>query len=168
MITPEYRAVNAAMHAADDNYGRMGSRYVPFVEAAAQGLRAVSILDYGCGKHTLRQAMPGWGDFREYDPALPGYDARPEPADLVVCTDVMEHIEPQFCDAVLDDIHGLARNGVLFVIAMVPAAKLLPDNTNPHKICEDEGWWLPKLCPRWRINFLERNKKRFIVAGSRR
>lgn len=166
LITEAYRAINAQMHAVDDSYGRMGSRYVDYVRVAAEQLRAASILDYGCGKHTLRQAMPDWHDYREYDPALPGYDAPPDVADMVVCTDVMEHIEPAFCDAVLDDILRLGRNGVFFVIAMRPADKPLPDGTNPHKICEDEGWWLQKICLRWRVNFFERNKKRFIMAGA--
>lgn len=168
MITDAYRALNAEMHAVDDKYGRMGSRYVDHVRMMAERYRITSILDYGCGKHTLRTAMPEWVDFREYDPALPGFDTPPQPADMVVCTDVMEHIEPQFCDAVLDDIHRLATSGVLFVITMVPAEKPLPDGTNPHRICEDEWWWLQKLCPRWRLDLFERNKKRFIMAGSRR
>lgn len=165
MISAEYKAINSAMHQADDNYGRMGARYAGHVRTAAHELGAASILDYGCGKHTLRDAMPEWGDFREYDPALPGYDVRPEPADFVACTDVLEHIEPGYVDAVLDDLRALGRMGVLFVIATKPAQKLLPDGTNPHKIVEDEGWWLTRLCPRWRIDYLERNPKRFMVVG---
>lgn len=165
MISDEYRALNAAMHQSDDSYGRMGSRYAEHIRAAAGRVGATSILDYGCGKHTLRQAMPEWSDFREYDPALPGFNTRPVPADFVTCTDVMEHIEPEHLDAVLDDIQYLAIRGVFFVITMVPAAKPLPDGTNPHKICEQEYWWLPKLMQRWRAWAFENNGKRFFFVG---
>lgn len=165
MISEQYRAMNAEMHRVDDSYGRMGQRYADHVRAAAKVLGAKSILDYGCGKHTLRDAMPEWQDFREYDPALPGFDAPPSEADLVTCTDVMEHIEPEHLDAVLDDIQSLAVRGVFFVITMVPAAKPLPDGTNPHKICETEAWWLPKLMQRWRAYAFENNGKRFFFVG---
>lgn len=161
LITPEYRAINAAMHQADPKYGRMGGNYAAYVQACAVNLKAASILDYGCGKHTLREAMPNWPDFREYDPAMPGFDMPPEPADMVTCTDVMEHIEPEHLDAVLDDIARLAIKGTYFVIAMKPAERLLPDGTNPHKIIEHEGWWLAHLTKRWRLMTLENNRKRF-------
>lgn len=165
MISEEYRRVNAEMHKVNDDYGRMGQRYADHVRATAAVVGGKSILDYGCGKHTLRNAMPEWQDFREYDPALPGFDAPPDPADVVVCTDVMEHIEPEHLDAVLDDIQRLAGKGVFFVITMVPAGKLLPDGTNPHKICETEAWWLPKLMARWRLWAFENGPKRFFFMG---
>ena len=165
MITEEYRALNAEMHRTNNDYGRMGERYVGHVRMVADKIGAASILDYGCGKHTLRDGMPDWPDFREYDPALPGFDAPPEPADLVVCTDVMEHIEPEHLTAVLDDIALLASKGVFFVITMRPAQKPLPDGTNPHRIVEDETWWLPHLMQRWRPLAFENNKKRFFFAG---
>jgi hypothetical protein len=165
MISEAYKAMNAEMHRVDDSYGRMGGRYADHIRATSALLGIASILDYGCGKHTLRSAMPDWGDFREYDPALPGYDARPAPADLVTCTDVMEHIEPEHLAAVLDDIQGLAVKGVFFVITMTPAARTLPDGTNPHKICEPEAWWLPLLMQRWRAWAFENNGKRFFFVG---
>lgn len=163
MITAAYREQNRLMHETDDTYGRMGKLYVDHVRHAAEKLAAGSILDYGCGKSTLRHGMPEWPDFREFDPAVPGKDAPPDPADLVVCTDVMEHIEPEFCDAVLDDIRRLSLRGAFFVIATKPAIKPLPDGTNPHKIIQDEGWWLPKLCARWRLEQFENNPKRFAA-----
>lgn len=163
MITEAYRIQNRLMHAEDDTYGRMGKLYVDHVNYVANQIGAASILDYGCGKSTLRQAMPGWPDFREYDPAVAGKEGLPDKADLVVCTDVMEHIEPQFCDEVLDHIQALAMRGVFFVIAIKPAIKPLPDGTNPHKILESEIWWLNKLCKRWHLWQFENNPKRFAV-----
>ena len=165
MISAAYREMNAEMHRVDNSYGRMGGRYADHVRAVAERLGVVSILDYGCGKHTLRSAMPEWVDFHEYDPALAGFDTPPDPADLVTCTDVMEHIEPEHLDAVLDDIQRLARKGVFFVITMTPAAKPLPDGTNPHKICEPEAWWLPLLMQRWQAWAFENNGKRFFFVG---
>lgn len=163
MISEAYRMMNAEMHRVDDSYGRMGQRYVPAVKTAAYTLGAKSILDYGCGKSTLRTSMPDFPDFREYDPAIEGKNQMPVPADLVTCTDVMEHIEPEHMDAVLDHIASLARCGVFFVIACQPAMKLLPDGTNPHKIIHNEGWWLRHLCARWELRAFEHQGKRFAA-----
>ncbi|MDG2242647.1 MAG: hypothetical protein P8L66_04035 [Rhodospirillaceae bacterium] len=59
---------------------------------------AESVRDYGCGKGALRPAVlaalaPDL-DVTEYDQAMLGKDSEPSPAHLVVCIDVMEHIEP--------------------------------------------------------------------------
>jgi len=62
----------------------------------------VSHLDYSCGKETLANALPQF-TVHGYDPAIPGLDIHPEPRDLFICTNVLEHVEPEFLDMVIDD-----------------------------------------------------------------
>jgi hypothetical protein len=100
-----------------------------------------SVLDYGCGKGTLAASI-GNTIVSEYDPAIEGKDSPPEPADLVVCTDVLEHIEPQLLDNVLKHLASLTNRRLLFNIATKYAlSHTLPDGRNPHLIVKPAWWW---------------------------
>ena len=81
----------------------------------------------------------------EYDPAIPGKNELPEPADLVVCTDVLEHIEPGLLPNVLEHLRSLTRKCFFFAIDCGPANKHFPDGRNVHLIQEPPLWWLNKL-----------------------
>ena len=104
-----------------------------------------SVLDYGCGKALpyLRDGMHcDWCvSLRLYDPAVPGFDARPEPADGVICCDVMEHIPESEVPGVLKHVIGLSRKFVFFVICTRPSKKFLPDGRNCHITIQPRGWW---------------------------
>ena len=112
-----------------------------------------SLLDYGCGKGSLvkcfqdrHPAIPTQG----FDPGHPDFTNPPEPADMVVCTDVLEHIEPELVTNVLQDIRCLSRKAAFFVIALrEDSSKLLPDGTNPHKVVQDIGDWLMAFNKAW-------------------
>jgi predicted SAM-dependent methyltransferase len=84
-------------------------------------------------------------EVRYYDPAVHGRDEEPEPADLISCIDVLEHIEPEKLRAVLDHIHSLMERVGYFVIALRPAEKRLPDGRNAHLIIDNAHWWLDRL-----------------------
>jgi len=109
---------------------------------------AKSILDYGCGECTLRPAIKKLG-FKgfigEYDPARFGKEAPPKPADLVVCTDVMEHVEPELIDNVLRHVRGLTGKGCFMVVATRPANKILPNGENAHLSIQPADWWLARI-----------------------
>ena len=89
-------------------------------------------------------------DYYPYDPSFPEYgEARP--ADLLVCIDVLEHIEPELLDNVLDDLQRLVINTGLFTIHTGPAGKVLADGRNAHLIQEGYDWWVEKLDKRFNI-----------------
>jgi hypothetical protein len=69
----------------------------------------------------------------------------PKPAQLLACTDVLEHIEPDRLDAVLRHQFNVAELGAFFTIATRPANKVLPDGRNAHLIQELPSWWVQKL-----------------------
>jgi S-adenosylmethionine:diacylglycerol 3-amino-3-carboxypropyl transferase len=69
----------------------------------------------------------------------------PEPHDIVVCTDVLEHIEPDCLDDVLADIRRCTKKAALLVVATRPAMKTLSDGRNAHLIQEDFKWWEPHI-----------------------
>lgn len=127
LLSDEYRELNAELHRREPTYGTTGRRYVDLVRGLARKFNARHVLDYGCGKCDLSAALQSEFEIRNFDPALPGLDARPDPADVVACIDVLEHVEPEYLDNVLTDLKRLTLRAALFTIATRPALKLLAD-----------------------------------------
>lgn len=147
-ISPEYLEIQRKYHEERPHYGTNSAHCVEAVRRLIADLGAKSVLDYGCGKGGLRAAL---GDIvREYDPAIPGKDSEPEPAQLLVCTDVLEHIEPEKLDSVLEHIRCLGDT-ILLIIATRPATKDLPDGRNAHLLVRDAEWWKKTLETRFDI-----------------
>lgn len=164
LISDDYAALNRKLHEERADYGTSGQKWAKQVEEIAALLNTTSILDYGSGKGTLAAALPDL-PIREYDPAVPGKDADPAPADFVVCTDVLEHIEPERLKAVLGHIRRLAGKMVMLTIDTGAAGKTLPDGRNAHLIQKDARWWLQKINDRFRIVQMQMlGRTIFIVA----
>lgn len=136
-------------------FGGSGRKHVDEVYDFIKEIKAKSLLDYGCGEGTLADAllMAGWaGSIRQYDPAIPEHSQLPSPADLVVATDVLEHVEPELLGNVINHIFSLATRAVFLIIATRPANKFLTDGRNAHLILESMKWWRTRLQrPGWKI-----------------
>lgn len=143
MFSLEYKALQERFHQERPDYGVSGHKYAQHIEQLAQKLGTKDILDYGCGKQTLQQSLPF--PIHNYDPFIPELSKRPSPARIVVNTDVLEHVEPQYIEAVLGDIQNLTLDLAFFQIATRPASKTLPDGRNAHLIVENTNWWLARL-----------------------
>lgn len=153
LISLQHRAQNRLMHERPGGYGGSGWKRATEVLTFARALGATSILDYGCGEGTLKPKLiaDGWeGQVSEYDPAITGKDDPPAPAELIVCTDVLEHVEPACLSAVLHHIHGLALKGVFLLVATRLANKTMPDGRNAHLIIEPANWWILRILAGWR------------------
>lgn len=149
MITERYRALNAALHAAEPDYGGgAGRKYMKRLQALLDDYGTTDVLDYGCGKGTLARLFPC---VRGYDPAVRQFAALPEPADLVICRDVLEHVEPDCLHDVLDHLRSLTRRAAVLTIATRPAANWLPDGRNTHVCLMPKAAWLDELAQRWPV-----------------
>lgn len=145
LITDTYRELNRKLHSDQPAYGTSGKfkRHVHAVRCLIETHQSLDVLDYGCGKRTLQDAL-GFG-ITNYDPALEGFDATPGPHDIVACTDVLEHIEPDCLADVLADIRRCTKKAAYLVIATRPANKILADGRNAHLIVEDFHWWKTRI-----------------------
>ncbi len=145
LITKKYAAINRREHERAPTYGTSGKNWAPWVLAFCQREGITTVLDYGCGKGTLGRAIAGNGlDWREYDPAIPGKDEPPAPAELVVCTDVMEHVEPDCTRAVLDHIVSLATRAVFLDVCCRLGSRRLDDGLPAHRNVHTLDWWKRK------------------------
>lgn len=150
LITAAYRDMNAELHKtrADYGSGNASRKWYGHIKQFMGVTSPETILDYGCGKRAFAASMPHLL-IDNYDPAIPGFDAPPEPSDFVVCMDVMEHIEPDLLDNVLDDLQRVTKRGIFLAIASGAANKILSDGRNAHLIQHGPDWWLPKIMARW-------------------
>lgn len=147
LISKDYLAVLRAEHAAEA-WGRAGKSHLQQVMAFAHETGSTCVLDYGCGTGTLGLEMrkiDGAPYVHDYDVGIPGKDLPPPARDLVVCTDVMEHVEPGMVDNVLRHIHNLALKAAYFTIALTPSERILNDGNNAHLTVREDRWWLDKI-----------------------
>jgi hypothetical protein len=152
-ISQEYKEIQMQLH-LNPNYGVMSVHYAPLVKDILIKTNAVSLCDYGAGKKRLLETLLrlGVGEFQyfPYDPAFPEYgDA--QPADLVTCIDVLEHIEPECLSNVISELARITRWFGLFTVHTGPAVKVLPDGRNAHLIQQQSGWWLERLAPLFNV-----------------
>jgi hypothetical protein len=148
LISPDYLELQKMLHAGG-RYGISSGRWADVVRRLGEREDCADILDYGCGQGQLRRALGNC--VREYDPAMAGKDADPDNADLVVCTDVLEHIEPDCLDDVLLHLRSKTNKRLFFAISLRPAGKTLADGRNAHLIVESAQWWLERLAPFFRV-----------------
>jgi len=166
LITDYHRSINKLLHNKevqenwnrDVSYGCSGHLYAGQVSVlvgqVVKRCGEASVLDYGCGRRSLELVLPPivGATVHNYDPCIDGLDSTPEPADVVVCTDVLEHVEPECLENVLDDLRRVTKQVLFLSISTRLAQKSYSDGQNAHKIVEDHDWWRPKI------------KKRFFIV----
>ncbi|MGQ0621861.1 MAG: hypothetical protein ACT4QA_18400 [Panacagrimonas sp.] len=153
LISESYRQMYQQVHGSDEHYGSEGHRWSRLIRSFVAEHRLAEILDYGCGKQTVKASMPEL-TVHGYDPAFPELAAAPAPADFVFCGDVLEHVEPEFVDSVLDDLQRVTRRYGLFIISTRPATKILPDGRNAHLSLLTAGQWATRLAQRFDLVFM--------------
>ena len=114
MITEEYRKELLELHKA--SWGTTGGVYsgdtvVEFIKAFPD---IKTILDYGCGEGSLKKWVEEAGitdkEWYQYDPGVEEFSLCPAGRfDLVITTDVLEHVEEDHIDSVIDDLNYLTK-----------------------------------------------------------
>ena len=113
LITPEYKAAIIDLH-SKYVWGIGAGKYVgdSIVAVLKQHPEIKTILDYGCGEGTLKDRVEDDGITDKiwtlYDPGMPKFDSVPTGKfDLVITTDVLEHVEEIMLNNVLDHLRDL-------------------------------------------------------------
>ena len=164
LLSEAYRAEQSRLHSFG-NYGTASLGYGPMVSGLVEKSGATTLLDYGCGSmRNLAKVLDCDVLYQGYDPAVPEFAEDPDPAELVACIDVLEHIEPDCLDSVLDHLKAKTLKHAFFTVHTGPAVKTLSDGRNAHLIQEDANWWLPKFLQRWTLLQFQANKHGFWVV----
>lgn len=169
LISEQYLEQNKSLH-GEGAFGISGYKWAPSVGWIIHHHQIGHVLDYGAGQQTLKNALKNRFSVQIdcYDPAVPELASPPSSAELVTCTDVLEHIEPENIDDVLEHLRSIASKLVFLVIPTGPAAKILPDGRNAHLIQKPVQWWLPKLLDRFDLISLNNASGDIVFLGSKK
>jgi hypothetical protein len=164
-ISQEYLEIQKQLH-ENPKYGVASLAMAPFVKKIFEDSNFISISDYGAGKKNLEKKLLELGlknfDYYPYDPVFPEYGP-PKKADIVCCIDVLEHIEEEYLTNVLDELKKITMKLGFFTIATKQAGKFLKDGRNAHLIQKPASWWLPMMCSRFEIEFLQNIPLGFLL-----
>ena len=136
-IASEYRR----LHTENKFNGACLKGYLPEIRTLVQEYDCKTILDYGCGK-AAHHKKAKLGDVTLYDPYYEPYSEKPEGAfDMVICTDVLEHIPEDEVLTVLSELINHTNKVLFLAIATRPAHKKFGNGENVHlSIWPKEKW----------------------------
>ena len=89
------------------NYGKTSIKLYDMLKKIINDLNISSVLDYGCGKSKLLDLIKKNSKIKifKYDPAIKKYSTLTKnKTDLVICTDVLQHVPLYDLDRVLKEI----------------------------------------------------------------
>ena len=161
VITEIYRELNKQLHKSDSYFGAGNEKWKFAVTKLTREYHSQDVLDYGCGKGRLAKKLNF--PIKQYDPAFKDKADLPQAADIVICTDVLEHVEPECLEDVLDDLKRIVKKVGIFVISTRPSTMFLSDKRNAHLIIKPANWWAKRLKSRFTIVRKELRPSTFIV-----
>jgi hypothetical protein len=166
LITDSYRAQLAQLHKERPDFGTSSAMYAPIVKKLIAEYKPKQFVDYGGGKCALRihVSVP----YIPYDPAIEEISAPPGPADMVMTSDVLEHLEPECLDSVMDDLQRVTRKIGFHVVHTGAALHHLPNGRNAHIIQQPPEWWLPKFIERFDIIRFDRMSLGFMILVAKK
>ncbi len=129
------------------NYGKTSIKLYDMLEKIINDLNILSVLDYGCGKSKLLDLIKKNKKIKiyRYDPAIKKYSKLTKnKTDLVICTDVLQHVPLYDLDRVLKEIKSKGIY-ILFYIKCTNHKTKLPNGTYANCTVYDKKWWLEKL-----------------------
>lgn len=128
-------------------YGNTSGSLKDFIRPFVKALKPKSILDYGCGQSLLLDMLSPEtnAELYKYDPAIEKHKTLvSQKMDMVICTDVLEHIPEDDLDGALETIKTKSSN-IIFTICCREAIHNLPDGQNCHCTVKEKKWWALKL-----------------------
>lgn len=151
-LVPAYRA----MAGTDNFHGLSILQHADSIGKMVRLVRAKTLLDFGCGRadayRSPHKVWHQWGLDRAnvtlYDPAFNRDDKLPPEGkkfDVVVCSDVLEHVPEAEVDAFIERLAAYARHGLWASVCCRPAKKKFADGTNLHVCVKPYDWWHDKI-----------------------
>ena len=161
LISDAYRAQLEQLHREHADFGTSSPMYADIIRGVIKRYQPEQLLDIGCGKASLKDALGIRDGYIGYDPAIPEYSAIPSPSDLTVCVDVLEHIEMEHLDSVLDFLRDMTKKVGFFAVHTGPAMHHLPDGRNAHITQRPAEWWLKLILDRFKLRSFDKDVSGF-------
>lgn len=171
LISEAYRQQQIELH-KDPDYGYAGIVFAPVVATLINKFGLEEVLDYGAGKLGMFKALNGKIEhpvrMQAYEPASDDLELRlpPLPSQFVTCVNVLEHVEPEYLDAVFSDLQRVTKQVIFLTIGTKPARRLLPDGRNTHLTIKTPQWWLPRIMQRFELQTYQKTVDGFAVTAT--
>lgn len=169
-ITPDYKEHMAKEHDGS-KWGTTGWKYSGDLMLKALESRPYvkTVLDFGCGKGTMKEFILSHRpdlEISEYDPGIPGKDQMPTGQfDMVMTSDVLEHVEPHLLTQTIHQLEHLTKWVLCNDIACSPTGKTFGEGPyigqDLHLIVEEPKWWRARFkqdCGLWEAEYAHREK----------
>lgn len=143
-LSPEYREVLVETHMKNPEWGASAFRFIDTITMLIKENGYTSVLDYGCGKGVLKKELDKRIKglvIQEYDPGILPKSNTPQPAQLVACVDVMEHIEEEYVPSVVEHLRELTQAMCYMVIHTGRCGTTLADGRSAHITQRPMEWW---------------------------
>jgi len=136
------------VHSNQEIYGQSSLLFKDQISLIIKTFKPKSILDYGCGKGKLMESIskehPEIKCYN-YDPSICKFSTIPiDHVDMIINTDVLEHIPEEDIDDVLQHISSLC-NYAYFNLHHGLAACILPNGENAHCTVKPREWYYEKM-----------------------
>lgn len=125
--------------------------HIKYIEKIIKNNNLKTILDYGCGKALYHKNgstnVWNYDELFLYDPCVVEYENKPvnKKFDLVICTDVLEHIPETDIDEFINELIYYTNKFLFVSISTRKAKRHFPDGKNVHLTIMDDDWWINKL-----------------------
>ena len=140
LISESYRTELEELHRSNEDWGTGPKMNIIQICHWMYMNNIKRVLDYGCGKGLLGLFLPI--SVYNYDPAMPEWSADPEPEDYLLCTDVLEHVEPDCIEDVVKHLVSKFKKKAFITIALQESRVVLPRGRNAHLIIKPATWWV--------------------------
>jgi hypothetical protein len=158
MKPPNFTIAGAYREMAEGGWQFQGLSILQHADCIGKFIRevgATSMLDWGCGGAAAydspHKLWHQWGferkDVMLYDPSFKKFRALPaHKADIVICSDVLEHIMPGEVNAFIINLFARANKAVWASVCCREAKKTFPNTTiNLHVTIKPYEWWQDKF-----------------------
>lgn len=137
-------------HTKNYKYGAQGGIWAKGVHSVALNRGVETFLDYGAGKGVLGEKSIL--KVENYDPCMERYNKYPDSHEMVVCTNVLQYVEPDYLFNVLQELKNLTKEAIFFVIESGPSRWYFQERMggkNARLIQMDLNWWYRQIKMTW-------------------
>ena len=143
LVTDYYRKVLETEHSLGE-WGVASTYQAETVYKLMRKWNQTELLDYGAGVGNLYKTLVKFNPnvvVHHYEPGIEKWNVIPQPCNMVVCIDVIEHIEPECLDAVLLDLVRVTKKFAFITICTIEAQRVLNNGWNAHINIKTAAEW---------------------------
>lgn len=156
LISENQKNAREAFYHSPFAYNNIITQFSPIVSELINNNKFSSVLEYGAHNTDLVTSLVLDHEItlRCFDPAITQFTRRPEPAQMLVCIDFIEKVEPNFLENTLKDIASLTEQLALFVIQCGPAQNEYSDGRDINLIQDPLSLWLNRILDHFELDHL--------------